>query len=715
MSLPTPPREPDSVPVLNSTPLPAFTQSWQLRPPDDAQILIVKGTFDLAPDAPATPAEEQELPLGPMPFEGAEVALRYPGDTAFFKPRCDVLIAGHAYSSEQERRIRRLTFDFGRAISYSIAAIGDRVWTEGVPSEPAPFDKIELRPERAFGGPGDPRNPIGVGRHSADGSPLPSFELPDQLIRSRGDAPPPALTTPLHDTWPERTQHRGSYGGDWVTRRAPYFPDDFRWDYFQAAPPPLRIEHPRGDEWYRLIGFRPNDETLQGQLPCLKLRAFGQPLEHPDTLAELPLLLDTVWFEPDQLRVVLVWRGAIGSSDQFGSDLASLFLLAEPIGQPCDDVEIRHRFVATYEAEYVATPEQDEPDEPDTVARPPEGYVAPRGLTASRARALGLPPWAATVDEPPIEPAPPPPPRPTMTPARLEARLESDEPLLGEDLSRCDLSGRDLRGRDLAEVLLIGASLVGAKLAGANLTGAVLSEANLEDADLTGADLTDATLDGASLARARLDGASLPGASLQTVRAPDASFVGAVLDGALAYGSDFTRARFEEASLLEADLSECRLEDARFERANLDDVRLYGAVGPRVVLDDASLARSRLDGASFIFGSFARVKAADSSLRLCDLSDSNWTEAVLEESVIEDTVLDRANLNQVEAKECRWPRARAHDATFVKANLMRGYFEGAELIGCDLRGANLYEAETFRATFSRCRFDHAILGESGLG
>ncbi len=47
MTLPTPPREPDTVPLLSSTPFPAFTQSWQLEPPKDALILIVKGTFDL--------------------------------------------------------------------------------------------------------------------------------------------------------------------------------------------------------------------------------------------------------------------------------------------------------------------------------------------------------------------------------------------------------------------------------------------------------------------------------------------------------------------------------------------------------------------------------------------------------------------------------------------------------------------------------------------
>src|SRR5690606_7894935 len=128
MTLPIPPREPDTVPLLSSTPLPAFTQSWQLKPPKDALILVVKGTFDLVMGGPASPAEEQELPLGPVPFEGSEEALRYPGDIALFKPRCDVLLAGHAYAGRGAATVRRLHIELGRALSFSLAAIGDRTW-----------------------------------------------------------------------------------------------------------------------------------------------------------------------------------------------------------------------------------------------------------------------------------------------------------------------------------------------------------------------------------------------------------------------------------------------------------------------------------------------------------------------------------------------------------------------------------------------------------
>src|SRR5690606_19064690 len=133
---------------------------------------------------------------------------------------------------------------------------------------------------------------------------------------------------------------------------APYFPDDFSFQYFQSAPAPLQIAYPRGDEWYRLVGLRPQDEVLEGRLPGLKLRGFAQPRQRPDELVELPLNLDTVFFEPDLLRVQLVWRGAIQVIDNYGSDLASLLVVAEPIERPISMEEIHRRFREAYRAEH---------------------------------------------------------------------------------------------------------------------------------------------------------------------------------------------------------------------------------------------------------------------------------------------------------------------------------------------------------------------------
>lgn len=714
MPLPTPPRQPDTVPVLNATPLPAFTQAWQLQPPNDALIVVAKGTFDLVPGAPATPAEEPALPVGPEPFPDADEALRYPGDMAFFKPRCDVLVAGHAYASPRGGGVRRVEVRLGSQLSYAIAAIGERRWIQGAPSAPAPFEKIELRPERAFGGPGDPLNPVGVGRLAEDGRPLPSFELPDKLIRSLGDRPAPALLTPIAETWPSRAKLVGTYGGDWVTKRAPYFPDDFRWEYFQAAPPPLQIAYPRDDEWYHLPGLRPNDEVLEGRLPCLKLRAFAQPRSRPDELLELPLNLDTVFFEPDLLRVQLVWRGAIGVADPYGSDLASVFVMAELIGQPTPLEALRWRFAETYAAAYVRVPNEVEPDAPTPEPERPEGALPPVGLDAHRARALGLPAWTATIESPPLPAAPPPPPQAALTPSEVDALLASGRSLADVDLSYCDLRGRDLRGRDLGQALLLSAWLDGANLQGARLAGAVLTEASLVGADLRGADLTRAVLDGASVERAALDGAMLREASLARANLRAVSAIGATLDGASAAEADWIEAKLDGASLVGADFTGARLEGVSLVAAKMSDVRLYEVHAPRLIADDADLTQARLDGARLMGSSLARIKAPRASLRACDFTDANLAEAVLEEAVLEDAILDRANMNQVEAKACRWQRARAQEATFVKSNLMNGMFESVRFERCDLRGANLYDAETFRARFDGCRLDHAILAVSGI-
>ena len=49
------------------------------------------------------------------------------------------------------------------ALRAAIAVVGDREWRDGVPSEPRRFTTLPLTFERAFGGPGYARNPVGRG------------------------------------------------------------------------------------------------------------------------------------------------------------------------------------------------------------------------------------------------------------------------------------------------------------------------------------------------------------------------------------------------------------------------------------------------------------------------------------------------------------------------------------------------------------------------
>lgn len=710
--LPTPERAPDSVPVLNATPYSAFTQSWQLQPPAHAQILIVKGTFDLVDGEPARVAEDQELPCGEVPFDDAPECVRYPGDLAFFKPRCDVLLAGNAHPPTSGPAIARVQVVLGRALDFAIAVVGDRRWVRGAPSEPARMQKIPLRPDLAYGGEGDEANPLGRGRSTKDGDPLPNLERIDRLIRSTRDAPPPALVTPIPATWRARMRFAGTYGDGWAKTRAPYFPIDFDWRFFNAAPEELQIPYPRGDESYTLSGVFPDRPAFSGKLPGIRVRAFAQPCARPDELVEVPMNLDTVFFDPEARKLVLVWRGATRARDMYGSDLASFFVREEPTSRPLDRESERQLFVATYDAQSGGEPDEVEPEQTEAAPGPPAG--GPRGLTPAAAVALGLPPWVATVPGDPPPAPPPPPPEPALSRAEIEALISEGGSLAGLDLSHGDLRGLDLAGRDLSASDLTSCDLREATLRGAKLAGAVLSEVRAEGVDFSEADLTEAELSLARLSGSDFRDAILSRASLNGVLCADARFERAKLVEASLIGAELLRSRFDGADLSSADLSTATLEEARMTGAKLEDARLYDVRARALIADDAKAARLRADGADLTGASLQRVEAPESSIRAATLTDADLRKAVFVESVFEDAKLERALFSQVDARESRFPRAYAAQASFLKANLTEAHLESATFEGADLRGANLYRANTFGASFQRANLAHAILAGSGL-
>lgn len=711
-----PPRTPESVPFVNATPFHAFAQSWRLVPGKDSQIVTVKATFRMVQGGAATalPSDEQVLPVGDTPFEETPAeSISYPSDLAFYKPRVDVLLRGHAYAPASREPVRHVELRLGRSLAIAIAAIGPRVWGPTGPSAPQPFEKIPLRPELAFGGPGFDANPVGRGFRAGAGDPLPSLERPSALIRSMGDRPDPIFTTPIAPLWRARASKVGSYKGDWLASYAPYFPADFDWSYFNAAPLELQLDAVRGDEPFVLAGVRPGDETISGSLPDLRVRVLAQAKADPTQLFELPMKIDTVCFEPDELRVVIVWRGAIASADAYGSDLASFFVCSEPLGSSSGEVQIRALFERTLEAQYGARPpEVDEPEEFDDATEEHSlRSGGAKGVSARMARELKLPGWMVTVpgDDLPPRPMPPAPIEPAMTRAQIAALIAGGGSLAEQDLSRGDLTGADLRGRDLRGAHLMSAKLDGANLDGADLSFAVLSEASANGASFAGARLDGADLSFAELEAARFEGASLREAILTGIKAERAKLGRAALNGAIATEARLAGASFDGADLSEADLSAAMLEGATFRAAKLNDTSMYDAKARGIVADDAQMSTFRADGIDLSGASLQRVKAEGSSLRDADLRDANASQSDFNGCIFAGTRLEGAIFSQVEAKRARFRHAVCTGTSFIKANLMQADFEGANLSGADLRGANFYEANTFNATMTGANLEHAIV------
>ncbi len=148
---------------------------------------------------------------------------------------------------------------------------------DGRSSSAAPFEKIPLVYERAFGGPQVPANPVGVGHKGAAGPDgkkrLPNFETPGKLIRSPGDTPPVAGLGAIHPVWKPRWDLVGTYDKAWFKTRWPYYPVDFNYAFFQAAPEGQRLPKVNGDEEFELVGMHADRGAFGGRLPCVAPRA----------------------------------------------------------------------------------------------------------------------------------------------------------------------------------------------------------------------------------------------------------------------------------------------------------------------------------------------------------------------------------------------------------------------------------------------------------
>src|SRR6185436_20521774 len=96
-----------------------------------------------------------------------------------------------------------------------------------------------------------------------------------------------------------------------MKERWPYFPDDFDFTYFNAAPEDQQLrKYLHGDEELRFDNLHPTIPSYRSALPGLRMRAFlSEKLKSGKRFREIPLNLDTLFVDMDKERLLLVWRG----------------------------------------------------------------------------------------------------------------------------------------------------------------------------------------------------------------------------------------------------------------------------------------------------------------------------------------------------------------------------------------------------------------------
>ncbi len=291
----------------------------------DTVYTIVKATFTFGTGVAVA---DEQLPVALIDSHygdpGAS-SVRVASDANLGKVGTDVLLVGSAWAPGGRPA---WAADVGvrvGPVTKAARVYGDRVWDAGragaVPAWVAPFERMPLVWERAFGGTdltengpvADARNPVGVGFRApgsttpVHGSRLPNLEDPSAPIASPRDKPPPACFAPVAPHWEPRRTYAGTYDENWQSRRAPYLPEDFDRRFFQVGPVGMTVAgRLRGGELVEAFGVAPHG-PIRFVLPSLVVHATYRVgrAEHRHAAA-----LDTVLIEPDASRLVMVWTAA---------------------------------------------------------------------------------------------------------------------------------------------------------------------------------------------------------------------------------------------------------------------------------------------------------------------------------------------------------------------------------------------------------------------
>ncbi|SLM32880.1 putative Pentapeptide repeat protein [Desulfamplus magnetovallimortis] len=260
-------------------------------------------------------------------FESMDQELPLP-DMAMPKPNGEFLVTG-SYHAPDKRAVTggEATVSIGNK-QKSLYIFGPRKWQSGRPSNPTPFTSMPINYKNAFGGMEYDRNPEGIGFN--DGL-LPCIEHPRNLVISQKDKPEPAGFSPLHPMLPQRMKYQGTYDSTYRTKFFPGYPDDHDWRYFLCAPDDQWIDgYFNGNELFSINNMHPDIPLLKGQLPGLYARCFVNHNKAGNTIfGELPLNMDTIWFFPEKLLAMTIFRGVMEVEDDEADTVSHLLLAYE--------------------------------------------------------------------------------------------------------------------------------------------------------------------------------------------------------------------------------------------------------------------------------------------------------------------------------------------------------------------------------------------------
>lgn len=336
----------------NATPFGASVLPSSDRDGRDLLLIVISAQFVL-PDPGDHSSQLILFPTQDQPPMGDEHvgepgvgSLRFEGQSAYTKPVTDICVLGDACALRGEP-VSEMTVSIrvGRC-ALDLRVLGDRVWVRGIaaavrPSDPAPFLRMPLVWERAYGGVAststeqapifEPRNPVGCGLQTnpdaAIGRPLPNIEHPRQPLRQLSDRPQPVGVTAVARHWHPRIAYAGTYDEAWRRQRAPLWPLDFSERFFCSAPEYLQVSpHLSGGEPVMLRGLHP-DGDIGFRLPTLRLAARSR---FTDRTVRTTPILDGIVIDTAVKRLTMYYRARVPAYRSLSKHYETLIRLFSP-------------------------------------------------------------------------------------------------------------------------------------------------------------------------------------------------------------------------------------------------------------------------------------------------------------------------------------------------------------------------------------------------
>ena len=438
----------------------------------------------------------------------------------------------------------------------------------------------------------------------------PGLIYQDDLKRGFNAETRPAGFGPLAPEWAPRRSKLGTYKKDYVKDRWPWFPADFDWSYFNAAPEDQQIEgYLNGNEDIELVNLHPTVPVYRCKLPGVRLRCFV--MDHlPDgteRFREVKMNLDTLWLNTIEGKGALTWRGLLEVQSLKMKEIDHVLVISEQMtNQPINHEQAYLLLRSKIAPQVVEIPTEPEAELQPPTADAPQPDVRADDSKQSIEKAMEL----AGEEMSKI--------RQTMTDRGMDPSVLDNPPQKSftEVAAMIEKQVPGIAGKspEMASALKDAAAFIGVlKFPGDDASPQPDEKAKPEpeaqfepgaifdDQDLTGTDFSDRDLTGCSFKRAKL---------------VDCLFIRSIAAHCDFSEADLRGAKFINANLLAAQFSKAVLEDAVFTEASIDF---------------AGFADQNLDAAHFtacrgMAPDFSKSRLRRANFERANLPNANFTD-----------------------------------------------------------------------------------------